>query len=159
MAIIAGVCYSMTSSVGLKYKKKQKVYDLGHREIRQTMDLQLKVAQNAEKLKEWDTMMRTETRGTFLEHWKTAEKNFKGKELTKSSHNWTNYSQGLGLGVQQPASQVNMKFTATFRAMQLALMEMETILPNMQLDFIKMTPDDSGNAIHFDTTFTVWTLK
>ena len=114
---------------------------------------------NADTLKEWDRLLKTETRGSFLEHWKTAEGNFTGKELTKTSHNWVNYSEGIGRGVSQPASQVNMSFSATYRAMQLALMEMETTLPNMQLDSMTMTPDSNGKGLNFKTKFTVWTLK
>ncbi len=159
MAVIGGVALSMSSSVGADYKKKKKAYDMAQKTLRETMQLQGKVNENAGFLKAWDHLMATETRGSFLEHWKTAEKKFSGKELTKSSHNWINYSEGIGRGVSQPASQVNMSFTATFRAMQLSLMEMESKLPNMQLDSIKMTADNSGKAIKFNTTFTVWTLK
>ncbi len=159
MAVIAGVGLYMSSVVTADYKVKKKAYDLAQKTLMETMELQGKVNENASYLAAWDHLMATETRGSFLEHWKTAEKKFSGKELTKSSHNWTNYSEGIGRGVSQPASQVNMSFTATFRAMQLSLMEMESKLPNMQLDSIKMTADNSGNAINFNTTFTVWTLK
>ncbi len=82
---------------------------------------------------------------------------FSGKELTKTSHNWINYSDGIGKGIDQPASQVNMSFSATYRAMQLALLEMETKLPNMQLDSLTITPDTNSDSINFETTFTVWT--
>ena len=43
--------------------------------------------------------------------------------------------------------------------MQLALLEVETKLPHMQLDSLTMTPADDGESINFNTTFTVWTLK
>ena len=159
MAIIAGVALYMTSSVSGDYAVKKKNYDKSQLALRQTMELQGKVKKNEKLLAEWDRLMRSETRGSFLEHWKEAEKKFTGKELTKSSHNWLNYSEGLGKGISQPASQVNMSFSATFRAMQTALMEMESTLPNMQLDSLTMTPDSSGKGINFKTTFTVWTLK
>lgn len=159
MAVVAGIALYMSSSTSSEYKKKKKAYDKAQVEIKQTMELQGKVQKKADYLKEWDHMLATETRGTFLEHWKTAEKKFSGKELTKTSHNWTNYSDGLGKGITQPASQVSMSFTATYRAMQLALLEMETKLPQMQLDSLTMTPDDNGESINFNTVFTVWTLK
>ncbi len=159
MVLIAGVALYMSSSTSTEYKKKKKAYDKAQVAMKQTMQLQGEVQETGEYLKEWDHMLNTETRGTFLEHWKTAEKKFSGKELTKTSHNWVNYSEGLGKGITQPASQVNMSFSATYRAMQLAMLEMETKLPNMQLDSLSMTPDSSGDSINFETTFTVWTLK
>jgi len=157
--VIAAVLLYMTSSVSSEYALKNKKYKDSQVAMRHTMELSGKVMQNKEALTEWDQMMLTETRGTFLEHWKSAEKKFSGKELTKSTHNWVNYSEGLGRVISQPASQVNMSFMATYRAMQTALMEMETTLPNMQLDSLTMTPDGRGKGINFKTTFTVWTLK
>lgn len=104
-------------------------------------------------------MLASETRGTFVDHWKAAEEKFKGNELTRSPHNWINYSEGIGKGIDQPSSQVSMGFSATFRAMQLALMEVETKLPQMQLDSIIMKPEKNGGRINFSTQFTVWTQK
>jgi len=159
IVVIAGVSLYQVSSVSSEHLVKKRKYDKAQVEMRQSMELLGKVNKNKALLSEWDRMMRTETRGTFLEHWKKAEKKFSGKELTKSSHNWVNYSEGLGRGVSQPASQVNMTFLATYRAMQAALMEIESTLPNMQLDSLTMTPASSGKGIDFKTTFTVWTLK
>lgn len=159
VVLIGGVALYMTSSVSREYAVKKKKYDESQIAKRQSMELLAKVNENRKLLSGWDHMMRTETRGTFLDHWKEAEKKFTGKELTKSSHNWTNYSEGLGRGIAQPASQVKMTFLATYRAMQTALMEMESTLPQMQLDSLTITPDSNGKAINFDTTYTVWTLK
>lgn len=159
MAAIAGVSLYKTSSVNKEHLVKKREYDKSQVAMRQSMELLGQVNKNKKLLSEWDRMLNTETRGTFLEHWKDAEKKFSGKELTKSSHNWVNYSEGLGKVVSQPASQVNMTFVATYRAMQTALMEIESTLPNMQLDSLTMTPASSGKSIDFKTTFTVWTLK
>ena len=159
MMVVAGVSLYKTSSVSSEHLVKKREYDKSQVAMRHSMELLGKVNKNKKLLSEWDRIMRTETRGTFLEHWKDAEKKFSGKELTKSSHNWVNYSEGLGKTVSQPASQVNMTFLATYRAMQTALMEIESTLPQMQLDSLTMTPASSGKGIDFKTTFTVWTLK
>ena len=159
IVIIAGVVIYMSSSVSREYASKKKQYDISLNAKRESMELLGRVNANKKLLSVWDGMMRSETRGTFLEHWKNAEKKFTGKELTKSSHNWTKYSEGLGRGIGQPASQVKMTFLATYRAMQTALMEMESTLPQMQLDSLTMSPDSNGKGINFETTYTVWTLK
>ena len=108
MAIIGGVALYMASSISSEYKVKKKKFDKSQLAVRQSMELQGKVKSNEKHLAEWDRLLRSETRGSFLEHWKTAEKKFTGEELTKTSHNWINYSAGFGAGVSQPASQVNM---------------------------------------------------
>lgn len=157
MVLLAVIALYMSSSTSAEYRKKKKGYDKAQLAIKQTMGLQEQVQKTKVYTKEWDYLLNTETRGTFLQHWQAAEEKFSGKELTKTSHNWINYSDGIGKGIDQPASQVNMSFSATYRAMQLALLEMETKLPNMQLDSLTITPDANSDSINFETTFTVWT--
>ena len=159
MVLMGGIAMYMASSTSAEYKKKKVAYDQAQTAMKETVALQGQLQKSSEYLESWDKMMKTETRGSFLEHWKVAEKKFTGKELTKTSHNWTNYSDGMGKGINQPASQVKMSFSATYRAMQLAMMEMETKLPQMQLDSMTMTPSSNGESLNFETKFTVWTLK
>ena len=159
MGVFGGVAYHMSSSVTDDYKKKKIIYDKAQQEMSQMMAMQGKIQKTSVQLKRWDKLLARESRGTFLEHWKEAEKKFSGRELTKTSHNWVNYSEGIGKGTSQPSSQVNMSFSATFRAMQLAMLEMETNLPQMQLDSLIMTPAANGQKMNFETQFTVWTLK
>lgn len=157
--LMAGSVLYYTGSVKRKFAVKQKEYDLSQQAKRKIMMLRGQVNQNRESLKAWDEMLKTETRGTFLEHWRDASKDFNGKELTKTSRSWINYSEGIGKGVAQPSSQVVMSFVGTYRAMQQALMNLETMLPTMQLDSLDMSPEDSGKGVKFTTTHTVWTLR
>ncbi len=156
--VLSGVLYGL-SKVSTSYQEKKMAYDRAEKARQNTLLLQGKVAQNDVMMKQWQNMLASETRGTFVDHWKTAEQKFKGNELTRSPHNWINYSEGIGKGIDQPSSQVSMEFSATYRAMQLALMEVETMLPQMQLDSIIMKPEKNGGRINFSTQFTVWTQK
>ena len=159
MTILAGGMLFCTSSVNNEFASKKRAYDVSQEAKRQIMKLRGKVETNKPKMDAWDKLLRTETRGTFLEHWKNAAKNFSGKELTKSSRSWINYSEGIGKGVSQPSSQVIMSFVGTYRAMQTALMELETALPTMQLDALDIEQDANGRGVKFTTTYTVWTLR
>ena len=140
MAILAGAMLSYTSSVKNKFASKKRAYDVSQEAKRQVMRLRAEVATNKSQMK-------------------NAAKKFNGKELTKSSRSWINYSEGIGKGVSQPSSQVIMSFVGTYRAMQSALMELETALPTMQLDSLDIEQDGNGSGVKFKTTYTVWTLR
>lgn len=148
-----------TASVKEKYAIKKQKYELSQKAMRQVEMLRAQVDKNKVSLNAWDQLLQAETRGTFLEHWKNASRGFSGKELTKSSRSWNNYSEGLGKGGLQPSSQVSMSFVGTYRAMQTALMRLETMLPTMQLDSMDIKLDGNGKGIDFSTTHTVWTLR
>lgn len=158
LILVAGVL-SYTSSVKVDYTAKKKKYDLSQTAKRKVAALRNEVREHKPKMAAWDDMLRHETRGSFLEHWKRAAEDFTGKELTKSSRSWINYSEGIGKGISQPSSQVVMSFVGTFRAMQSALMKLETTLPTMQLDSLDMTQDGNGRGVKFTTKYTVWTRK
>ncbi len=159
MVILTGAVLFYTASVRDQYAIKKQKYDASLAAMRQVKMLRAQVQKNRSGLNAWDQLLQNETRGTFLEHWKDASKAFSGKELTKSSRSWNNYSEGLGKAVSQPSSQVSMSFVGTFRAMQTALMRLETTLPTMQLDSMDVKLDDRGKGVHFSTTHTVWTLR
>ncbi|MGB0992106.1 MAG: hypothetical protein ACPG32_06515 [Akkermansiaceae bacterium] len=156
LVVIGGSLFAL-SKVNSKFKAKKSVYDKALKDRKMIAQLQGQVGSNDDVHKQWKSLMDTETRGSYVTHWKNAEAKFAGKELTRSSNNWVNFSEGIGKGNQQPASQVTMTFTATYRAMQLALLEVESKLPQMQLDSMSISPDDGGELLNFKTTFTVWT--
>jgi hypothetical protein len=141
------------------YRLRKRAFDQDLNTKRQIAQLEKKMHTEKEMLNAWLEMLAAENRRSFTEHWKTASLSFKGKELQWSLPAWKSQSAGLGKGVKQPASQVTMSFDATFRAMQIALMEMETRLPQMQLDSMSMKPNKEGRTMNFQTTFTLWTLQ
>ena len=159
MVILTGAVLFYTASVRDQYAIKKQKYDASLAAMRQVKMLRAQVQKNSGVLNAWDQLLKSETRGTFLEHWKDAAKGFSGKELTKSSRSWVNYSEGIGKGVSQASSQVSMSFVGTYRAMQTALMRLETALPTMQLDSMDAKIDGNGKGVHFSTTHTVWALK
>jgi hypothetical protein len=159
MLILVTAVLTYTSSVKSQYTVKKKKFDTSQTAKRKLAALRNEVGEHRPKMVVWDEMLRKETRGTFLEHWKRSAEDFTGKELTKSSRSWINYSEGLGKGVSQPSSQVVMSFIGTYRAMQLALMRLETTLPTMQLDSLDISENGNGQGVKFTTKYTVWTRK
>ena len=141
------------------YRLRQQAFDQDLNTRRQIAQLENKMHSEKERLNAWQKMLAAENRSSFTDHWKRASRSFKGKEFQSSLPVWKSQSAGLGKGVKQPASQVTMSFDATFRAMQIALMEMETSLPQMQLDSMSMNPNKEGRTMNFQTTFTLWTLE
>ncbi len=155
--LLIGAALYYVSSINKKFQIKQRKYNKSQVEERAITALEKRAAENSSHLQNWQEILDKETRGTFVEHWKTAEKKFSGQEFSRAPHNWVNYSAGLGKGVAQSASQVEMNFTGTFRAMQLALMEVESKLPQLQLDSLSIAPHSSKRKLNFTTQFTVWT--
>ncbi|MGJ8661398.1 MAG: hypothetical protein ACSHXL_05125 [Bacteroidota bacterium] len=157
LSLIVVAVSMKAQSTRSSYETKRTAYDQAQMTIMMTKQLKAKADSNRNQLKFWESLMTRETRGTFIDHWKLAEGKFTEMELNKTSHNWINQSTGLGNNAVLPASQVKMTFLGTFRAMQLSLLELETKLPQLQLDRMNIKASTDSNLLSFDTTFTLWT--
>ena len=153
------VIVGKTGSIGKKYSQKKLAYDQYKLSENVIKGMKVKAEENKEQLKIWDDMMKAETRGTFIQRWNSIEAKYNKGELSKLSHNWVNQSIGIGAGSSQPASQIKMSFRGTYEAMQNSLLELETVIPQLQLDSISMKPAESRNLLNFDAVFTLWTLQ
>lgn len=132
--------------------EKYKIVELQFKVIKE------KAKTNSEDLEFWEELMESETRGSLITHLNKIQSEFKTKNFKKVSHNWINVSKGIGLGANQPASQLKISFVGTYRAMQQAMLGFETRLPQLQLDSLVMEPvGEESNLIKFDTVFTLWT--
>ena len=140
------------------YQVRERTHQQGVTMKRQLALLENKVRSKKERLQAWQTMLSQQSRSSFTQDWKDAGRSFKRNEFQSDLPAWKSKSSGLGGKLQQPASQVTMTFDASFRAMQTVLMEMETKLPQMQMDSMSMNPNPDGRTMNFKTTFTVWKL-
>ena len=147
------------SSIHQEYEAKVALEKKDRLAQMQNEVLNKKVVTQKKELGAWTELLAQEDRRTFLEHWKEVRKQFKPKEFSGERPVWKNASTGIGLDVKHPSSEVVLTFDATYRAMQLAFLEVETKLPQMQLESLEMKPNTNGGTIHFTTKFTVWTAK
>lgn len=156
-AILIGASVFAMSNINKKFKVKQAKYTKAQQAQQVIGVLEQKVAKNEAQLGKWQQIVDTETRGSFLEHWRTTEKQFSRLEFSSSPHSWINQPQGLGRNINQPSSQVDLQFSATYKSMQKALLDIETKLPHIQLDSFSMTTGQSNSKLNFATKYTVWT--
>lgn len=152
--------FAVNSRVSKEYTKKLQRYQQDRQVQQQVALLQQQVGEQGEKLERWDKLLTAETRRTYLQHWRGIGSTFKPTEFHFDLPVWRNGKGGLGRAVgSQSSSQVEMNFDATYRTMQQALLEMETKLPQMQLDSLRIGPTEKKDTLNFKTTFTVWTKE
>lgn len=147
------------SSIRTEYTQKIESSTMNDLSEKQNKLLVKQAQAESKTLKSWQDLLGSESRRSFLKHWKTTEKQFKAKEFIRELPTWQNTSTGIGAGIKnQSASQVTMTFDSTYRAMQIAVMEVETRLPQLQLDSLDINPSKDGGTLNFKTTYTVWTI-
>lgn len=63
---------------------------------------------------------------------------------------------GIGGVSQQPSIQLHLSFRGTFRTLQSAFLELETKMPQLQLDSIKLSTQDGQKTLNAIVVYTAW---
>ena len=63
---------------------------------------------------------------------------------------------GIGAVSGQPSVQLALAFRGTFGALQSTFLELETKMPQLQLDSMKLSPQRTGNVLEAQLLYTAW---
>lgn len=77
-------------------------------------------------------------------------------ELDLTSFNRSSASGGIGGASKQSAVQLKLAFRGTYRGLQNAFLEVETRMPHLQLDLLKLKKESNQNMLNADLTYTAW---
>ena len=79
------------------------------------------------------------------------------KEFQQTAFERPSGSGGFGSASAQKSSQLRIAFRGTFRTMQRAFLELETRMPQLQLQDLKMDPSSTQSSLmNFQVTYTAW---
>lgn len=107
-------------------------------------------------MNKWMALFDADTATTINGILGEVEKRFPGEEFQQTSYKRTNARSGIGGASSQASAQFEFKFRGTYRGLQNAFLEMETQMPQLQLDTLKIKQDSSRNVLTADLLYTAW---
>ena len=88
--------------------------------------------------------------------WLKGEK-LPGKEIQQTAFERPSGSGGFGSASAQNSSQIRIAFRGTFRTLQQAFLQLETRMPQLQLQEFRMDPNSTQSSLlNFQVTYTAW---
>jgi len=81
---------------------------------------------------------------------------FPEDELTGDFPRPTTGAGGLGTTTRQPFSRSTINFRGAWHPMQQFLIELETSLPQLQLESLTITPDRNPEFLNYSLQYTAW---
>lgn len=95
----------------------------------------------------------TAVNGFFSEY----QKKHGGEQIQQTAFRRTTTTGGIGGASAQPSIQLQLGFRGTFRALQNAFLELETRMPQLQLDSLKLSVAQPDNRVlNMDLIYTAW---
>ncbi|NJM39206.1 MAG: hypothetical protein HC845_15890 [Akkermansiaceae bacterium] len=169
IAAIVGGAFYFYSSVEATHKSKVAAFNSSETKRKTADNLEKQSTQERVKLQQWTSengVVKSEALLALRSNLKDIEKNLPPAEFKVANFEQLANKAGFGAASAQNSSQLSLTLRGTFRAVQLALLDLETKMPQLQLQDLKITPPASTTAgsgqtsqtgsLNFQATYTAW---
>ena len=154
-AVIGGV-YIVKTRMTESFAKKTGEYKTYTMSQKAAMETEEQVRFQREHVARWKENLSAETSSTMRTHLKAISEKLPPKEFQETNFDPSSEKAGLGAVSTQKSSQIRLGLRGTYRAVQRALLELETRMPQLQLQEMKVSPSDQNSLLNFQLTYTAW---
>lgn len=156
IGLIAG-SYLLHSKMNNDFTLKEQKYRDHLRAREQVNMIEEEVKADRVHLERWNEQLAQETASAFGTNLKEITDKLPDKEIQQTSFDPSAKAGGFGAASAQSASQIRIGFRGTFRTMQKAFLELETRMPQLQLEELSMkSANSSSYLLTFQVTYTAW---
>lgn len=154
---LAGGAFYARQSVGTSFALKEKQFKSYQQNQAGTESLEAELASKRDSVKRWKTLLSEETKSQVNNHVRKLQEALPSKEFQQTSTNYPPSIGGFGSVSAQRSSQIRLGFRGTYRALQRALLELETRMPQLQLQEIRIDATSTQASLNnVDVTYTAW---
>jgi lipopolysaccharide export LptBFGC system permease protein LptF len=156
-AVVVGFCFLLKSNVVASYENKLKSYKAYEISRLSSLEIEAKVTKDRQHLERWNNQLSQETASAVTTNLREISEHLPTKEIQQTAFERPNGNGGFGNASAQASSQIRIAFRGTFRTMQRAFLELETRMPQLQLQDLKIDPSSSGSTLlNFQVTYNAW---
>jgi hypothetical protein len=156
-AALIGIFSMLKSKMVASSEIKEKSLKASEVGRRAGLTIEAEVGRQRQHLNRWKTQLSAETASAVTTHLREISEHLPTKEIQQTSFERPSGSGGLGAISAQSSSQVRIAFRGTFRTMQRAFLELETRMPQLQLQDLKIDPSNTQSSLlNFQVTYTAW---
>ena len=156
-AIVVGICFLLKSNMTGSFENKQTKYKAYEMARLAGLEVETQVVRQRPHVEHWNTLLAQETASAVTINLKEIAEGLPTKEIQKTASERMPIKGGFGVISAQASSQVRIAFRGTFRTMQRAFLELETRMPQLQLQELRIDPSTSQSSLlNFQVTYTAW---
>ena len=156
-AIVVGICFLLKSNMTGSFENKQTKYKAYEMARLAGLEVETQVIRQRPQIEHWNTLLAQETASAVTINLKEIAEGLPTKEIQKTASERMPIKGGFGVVSAQASSQVRIAFRGTFRTMQRAFLELETRMPQLQLQELRIDPSTSQSSLlNFQVTYTAW---
>ena len=156
-ALVVGGGIILKSKAAASFEEKQALFKSSEANRLGSQGIEKDISKKREHVERWTTQLERETANSITSYLKEIADRLPAKEFQQTAVEYPPGEGTLGTATAQKSSQVRLAFRGTYRSMQKAFLELETLMPNLQLQEIKIDPSvSSASTMNFSVTYTAW---
>lgn len=156
-ALVVGICFMLKSKMVASFENKQrnyKEYEMGRLA---GLEIEAQVTRQHQHIERWNTQLSGETASLVTTNLREILSQLPTKEIQQTAFEPSNTKSGFGSVSAQESSQIRIAFRGTFRTMQRAFLELETRMPQLQLQELRIDPSSTQSSLlNFQVNYTAW---
>jgi hypothetical protein len=153
---VAGLGIFLKGKMTVSFEVKKSTYKTYEAGRRAALELEKEVSLQRPALERWDSQLSQETASTVTSNLREISAKLPSKEIQLSAFEPSGKG-GFGAVSPQKSSQVRIALRGTFRTVQKAFLELETRMPQLQLQDLKIDPASTQSALlNFQVSYTAW---
>lgn len=156
-AVIVGGGVAVKAKAAASFQQKQTLYKSAETNRIGALGIEAQVSKKRPHVERWISQIERETANSITSNLKEIGDMLPAKEFQQTAVEYPPGSFGFASISAQKSSQVKLAFRGTFRSMQKAFIELETRMPQLQLQDLKIDPSSSSTStLNFQVTYTAW---
>lgn len=154
-AAIGGAVY-VKARVSRSFESKLTHYKSFEQNKDAARSLEHEISSKRQHFERWDQLLGDETASTVTSNLREIEEALPSKEFQKTAQEHPASRSGIAAASAQNAAQVKLAFRATYRSMQKAFLELESRMPQLQMQELRIDPSPNSGNLNFHVTYTAW---
>lgn len=156
-AALVGVCFFLKSKMNASFDNKLSKYKAYEMSRLSGLELEAQVTRQFQHMDRWKTQLSQETASEVTTNIREIIERLPTKEIQQTAFEPSKTKTGFGGVSAQPSSQLRIAFRGTYRTMQRAFLELETRMPQLQLQDLRIDPSSNQSSLlNFQVSYTAW---
>jgi hypothetical protein len=156
LTALVSACFFIKSKMEASFETKVGEHKTSLQGRTAAMELESRIKPQREHLERWKVELAKETSSTLRTHLKSISDQLPSREFQETGFDPISSGSSFAAASQQKSSQFRMGFRGTFRSAQKAMLELETRMPQLTLQELKVAPSDQSTLLNFQVTYTAW---
>ncbi len=156
-AVVIAAGSFLKSKMAASFDNKQRNYTSYEQGRMGAIEIETLVARERQHLDRWHAQLSEETASAVATNLREISDSLPSKEIQQTAFERPSGKGGFGTVSAQNSSQIRIAFRGTFRTLQRAFLALETRMPQLQLQELRMDPNSTQSSLlNFQVTYTAW---